>query len=259
MRANKLARVGVELAIPSALVVAWWTWSTSSYHLYYPPAPDVLVVFRETWLGFGFGEHVVPSLQNLGLGYLLGVLGGVSLGVVIGSSRSLNVAITPLLNYLRSLPPPALLPLFILVAGIGWRMKVAFIAFGVLWPVLLNTIDGIRGIDLTVRDVVRVYRVRPLQRLGLVTLPAASPAIVAGMRIGLSLGVLLMVVSELVASTRGLGYFVLQAQRSFDMPAMWAGILLVGLLSYALNVAFEYAVERRVLFWQVERTGRGRI
>ncbi len=135
-----------------------------------------------------------------------------------------------------------------MVIGVGNSMKVLIIAFVCLWPVLLNTIDGITGIDPTLNDTARVYGVRGLTRLRLVVLPAAGPQIFAGMRTSLSLAVILMVISEMVASTNGIGFFVLQSQRSFAIPEMWSGILLLGILGYVLNVIF-ILVERRVLAW----------
>jgi ABC-type nitrate/sulfonate/bicarbonate transport system permease component len=117
-----------------------------------------------------------------------------------------------------------------------------------LWPVLLNTIDGVTGIDPTLRETARVYGVGGRDRLRRIVLPAASPQIFAGMRTSLSLALILMVISEMVASTNGIGFFVLQSQRSFAIPEMWSGILLLGLLGYALNLIFV-VVERRVLAW----------
>jgi ABC-type nitrate/sulfonate/bicarbonate transport system permease component len=117
-----------------------------------------------------------------------------------------------------------------------------------LWPVLLNTIDGVTGIDPTLRDTARVYGVKGPGLLRRIVLPAASPQIFAGMRTSLSLALILMVISEMVASTNGIGFFVLQSQRSFAIPEMWSGILLLGLLGYLLNVVFVL-VERRVLAW----------
>ena len=117
-----------------------------------------------------------------------------------------------------------------------------------IWPVLLNTIDGVTGIDPTLNDTARVYGVSGRQRLLRIVLPAASPQIFAGMRTSLSLALILMVISEMVASTNGIGYFVLQSQRTFAIPEMWSGILLLGILGYVLNAGFML-VERRVLRW----------
>ena len=152
------------------------------------------------------------------------------------------------MEFLRSIPPPALIPFAIVVIGVGDDMKVFIIAFVCLWPVLLNTIDGINGIDPTLKDTARVFGISGRDKLLRMTLPAASPQIFAGMRLSLSLALILMVISEMVASTNGIGFFVLQSQRSFAIPEMWSGILLLGILGYVFNLVFMI-IERRVLAW----------
>ncbi len=132
--------------------------------------------------------------------------------------------------------------------GIGWQMRVSIIFLGAVWPVLLNTIDGVRSLDPVVRDMARSYAIGPRDRILRVVLPAASPQIAAGMRASLSIGVVLMVASELLGSSEGIGYFLLQAQRQFRMADMWATMVLLGIVGYALNVAFQY-VEHHVLAW----------
>jgi ABC-type nitrate/sulfonate/bicarbonate transport system permease component len=106
----------------------------------------------------------------------------------------------------------------------------------------------VRGIDATLRETARVYRIPPLRRLVSVILPAASPRIFAGMRTALSLALILMVISEMEASTNGIGFFILQSQRSFAIPDMWSGMLLLGLLGFALNAGFV-ELERHMLRW----------
>jgi ABC-type nitrate/sulfonate/bicarbonate transport system permease component len=209
---------------------------------------DILEAFADTWLFERVGSDVVPSLVRLGLGYGLGCAVAVAAGLALGSSRALRAAADPAVQFLRSIPPPALLPFGILVLGVGTSMKVFIIAFVCLWPVLLNTIDGVAGVDPTQRETAQVYGIGTRRRLSHVVLPAAAPQIFAGMRTALSLALILMVISEMVASTNGIGYFVLQAQRSFAITEMWSGILLLGLLGYALNALFGL-VERRVLRW----------
>jgi ABC-type nitrate/sulfonate/bicarbonate transport system permease component len=193
-------------------------------------------------------SDVVPSLVRLGLGYGIACVVAVVAGLALGLSRPLRRAADPIVQFLRAIPPPALLPFGILVLGVGDKMKIFIIAFVCLWPVLLNTIDGVAGVDPTLRETARVYGIRARDRLLKVTLPAAAPQIFAGMRTALSLALILMVISEMVASSNGIGYFVLQAQRSFAIPEMWSGILLLGLLGYVLNGLF-LLVERRVLRW----------
>jgi ABC-type nitrate/sulfonate/bicarbonate transport system permease component len=240
--------LALEITVPIALLVLWGVWSASGDTFYFPPLTDILQKFQELWLFDRVGSDVVPSLVRLFLGYAIACAVAVAIGVPLGLSPLLRRATSPIVEFLRAIPPPALLPLAIVVIGVGNSMKIAIIAFVCLWPVLLNTIDGIRGIDPTLNETVRVYGVGGLTRLRLVTLPAAAPQIFAGMRTSLSLALILMVISEMVASTNGIGFFVLQSQRTFAIPEMWSGILLLGILGYVLNLIF-ILVERRVLAW----------
>jgi ABC-type nitrate/sulfonate/bicarbonate transport system permease component len=241
----------LEVLVPVALLGLWAAWSAGSETFYYPPLTDILETFNETWLFERVGSDVVPSLLRLGAGYAIAVVAAVLVGIPLGLSRTARSAASPIVEFLRAIPPPALLPLAIVVIGVGNSMKVLIIGFVCLWPVLLNTIDGIRGMDPTLTDTTRIYGVRGLDRLRLVVLPAAAPQIFAGMRTSLSLAVIMMVISEMVASTNGIGFFVLQSQRSFAIPEMWSGILLLGILGYALNLLFA-GVERHVLAWHRE-------
>jgi len=247
-KARRLAELALEIIVPIVLVAILWVWTSQSDTFYYPPLSDVFERFADNWLFERFGSDVWPSLRRMAIGYVLAVIVAVALGTVLGSSRTLRRAVAPIVEFLRSIPPPALLPFAIVVIGVGDDMKIFIIAFVCLWPVLLNTIDGINGIDPTLRDIARVYGVSGRDRLLRMMLPAASPQIFAGMRLSLSLAVILMVISEMVASTNGIGFFVLQSQRSFAIPEMWSGILLLGILGYVLNVAFVI-IERRVLAW----------
>jgi ABC-type nitrate/sulfonate/bicarbonate transport system permease component len=238
----------LEVLVPLLLLGILAIWSAGSETYYYPPLTKILETFNDTWVFERVGSDVVPSLLRLTIGYFLAVGVAVLMGIPLGLNGTARRAAAPIVEFLRAIPPPALLPLAIVVIGVGNSMKVLIIAFVCLWPVLLNTIDGIRGMDPTLNDTTRVYGVRGLTRLRLVVLPAAAPQIFAGMRTSLSLAVILMVISEMVASTNGVGFFVLQSQRSFAIPEMWSGILLLGILGYVLNVIF-IVVERRVLAW----------
>jgi ABC-type nitrate/sulfonate/bicarbonate transport system permease component len=247
-RRTRLLATGLEIAVPIVLVVLWAVWSAGSGSYYYPPLTKILASFRDTWLFSRVGSDVVPSLVRLALGYGIASVVAVALGLLLALVPWLRRACDPIVQFLRAIPPPALLPFGILVMGVGDSMKVFIIAFVCLWPVLLNTMDGISGIDATLLDTSRVYRVSAWDRVVRVMLPAAAPQIFAGLRTSLSLALILMVISEMVASTNGIGYFVLQSQRTFAIPEMWSGILLLGILGYLLNLLFVI-VERRVLRW----------
>jgi ABC-type nitrate/sulfonate/bicarbonate transport system permease component len=245
---RRVLGAALEIAVPLALLGVWAVWSSGSETYYFPPLTDVLSTFADTWVFERVGSDVVPSLARLGLGYSVACVVAVALGLALGLSRPLRRALDPTVQFLRAIPPPALLPFGILVLGVGWSMKVFIIAFVCLWPVLLNTVDGVAGVDPTLRETARSYGIGGRDTVLRVILPAAAPQIFAGMRTSLSLALILMVISEMVASTNGIGYFVLESQRSFAIPEMWSGILLLGILGYLLNVIF-LLVERRVLRW----------
>lgn len=245
---RRVLPVVLEVTVPLALLALWAVLSSSSDTYYFPPLTDILQAFADTWLFERVGSDVVPSLVRLGLGYSIACVVAVAAGLALGLSRSLRAAADPAVQFLRAIPPPALLPFGILVLGVGNAMKVFIIAFVCLWPVLLNTVDGVAGVDPTQRETARVYGIGARDRLFRVVLPAAAPQIFAGMRTALSLALILMVISEMVASSNGIGYFVLESQRSFAITEMWSGILLLGILGYVLNAVFML-IERRVLRW----------
>jgi ABC-type nitrate/sulfonate/bicarbonate transport system permease component len=245
---RRLLEAALEITVPLLLLVAWGLLSAGSESFYFPPLTSILATFADIWLFERIGSDVVPSLVRMGLGYGIAVVVAVAAGVSLGMLRRGRLVAGPIVEFLRSIPPPALLPFAILVFGTSTDMKVFIIAFVCLWPILLNTIDGVTSVDPTLRETTRVYGVRTIDRIRLVVMPAAAPQIFAGMRTSLSLALILMVISEMVASTNGIGYFVLEAQRRFNMPEMWSGIFMLGILGYVLNAGFVL-IERRVLRW----------
>lgn len=245
-----IARAGWQVILPVAVLAAWAVWTSSNTNMFFPTPAKIWESFLNAFVGEGLTQHVLPSLSNLAVGYMIGIICGIALGVALGMSSALDGLLQPLLEFGRAVPPPALLPFAILILGVGPEMKVGLIAFGVLFPVLLNTIDGIRGIDSTMREMTEVYRFPPRMRLFKVWLPAASPQILAGCRTSLAVGVLLMVVSEMVASTQGIGFFTLQSQRTFAIADMWAGMLLLAITGVLLTALFS-ALESRILHWHI--------
>jgi ABC-type nitrate/sulfonate/bicarbonate transport system permease component len=248
-RTQHALKVVAEIVVPIAIVASWQWWATSRDDPKFPPPTKILSQFQDLWLFSQFGTHVVPSLQRIGLGFALAVVAGILLGIPLGLSRWGRLWAMPHIEYWRALPPPALLPIsVVLLHSIGNVQKVSFIAFFCLFPVLLNTIDGVRGIDPTFVETARSYGLGTLERIRRVVLPAALPQIVAGMRNSLALAVIMMVLSEYFASTSGVGYVLLISKNTFDFGPMWASILLIGVLGYLLNFVF-LLFERRLLAW----------
>ena len=149
---------------------------------------------------------------------------------------------------MRAIPPPVLVPIFMLFLGIGDTMKIIVIAFGCMWPILLNTVEGVRAVDSVLSETARTYGITGAARLRHLVLPGASPQMFAGLRQALSVAIILMVISELFGASKGLGAAVVQAQRSFAITDMWAGMLLLGLLGFLLAMLFRI-VENRQLAW----------
>jgi ABC-type nitrate/sulfonate/bicarbonate transport system permease component len=238
-------RVVTILGLPVALVTLWWFASAGSTDFFRPSLQRIMQAFVETWFGPRIYEQVLPSLIRFALGYAIALVLGVALGVAIGSSPRMRALTEPLLEFLRAIPPPILVPVIMLFAGIEGTMKVIVIVFGCIWPVLLNTVEGVRAIDEILTDTCRVYHVNPRRHL---VLRAASPQIMTGARQALAIGIILMVISEMVAANNGLGYTIVQFQRGFQIPEMWSGVLLLGLIGVALAGLF-HLVERRILVW----------
>lgn len=241
-------RLLAVLGLPVVLVVLWWFLSEEYHSFYFPPLREISEAFAPTWLEGRLGDDVLPSLGRLLSGYLLAVVLGVAIGVLIGSSATLRAFAEPVLEFFRAIPPPVMVPILMLFLGIGSSMKIVVIAVGALWPILLNTVEGVRGIDPVLLDTSRTYRLRPLTRLRTVVLRGASPQIFAGARQALSVAIILMVISEMFAADNGLGFTIISFQRSFSLPEMWTGILLLGVLGVLLSLIF-HAVERSVLSW----------
>jgi ABC-type nitrate/sulfonate/bicarbonate transport system permease component len=268
-RARRGRAVGVlgKWVVFAGFVAAWQLATTLAEAPFFPTPTTIGSTMVDLWLSGPASQlwlsdavfnDVVPSLLRLLGGWAAAGVIGVALGLMLGRSEKLQDYFSPTISFLRSVPPPALLPVFLVLFPIGTPMQLATIIFGVIWPVLLNTIDGAHTLDETVVETTRSMRLSKPRFLATVVLPAALPKIFAGLRVSLSLALILMVISELVGSTNGIGYQMILAQRNFSLPEMWAGIVLLGILGYVLNVLL-LVIQNRVIGWHTRSkslTGR---
>jgi len=245
---RRVGSLALELWMPIALVVTWWFWSEHSHSFFFPPLRKIMIQFRETWLFSRFASDLLPSLLRFAEGIAIAVVAGIGIGLLLGLWPLGRRATAPIVDFLRSVPAPALISVMIVLIGFGNGMKVTSIAFAAFFPTLLNTIDGVRGVDLLQIEMAQAYKVRRRDRIVRVVLPAASPQIFAGLRITLGIALAVMVFSEMAAGTNGLGHFIIFAQETYRIPDMWSGIIVLGLMGYAVNLAF-LAIERRVMRW----------
>jgi ABC-type nitrate/sulfonate/bicarbonate transport system permease component len=216
---------------------------------WFPPPSRIVPAFVELVVG---GELFPPVGQTL-QGWLLGILAAaavaVPLGVLIGSLSLAHRLTRFVLEFLRPIPPVALIPAAVLIFGSDLDMKVFLIAFGAFWPVLLQTIYGVHDVDPTARDAARCYGLGARAVLVKVTLPSALPYLATGLRIASAIALILAVTSEIVVGVPGIGVRITDAQAAGGAEdLMYAWILAAGLLGWALNGVL-HAVERRVLHW----------
>lgn len=254
-RARSLGRLVLwELWLPAALITWWLIGSASSDSPFYPPLSEILGHFRDTWFGHGFVADAVPSLRNLAIGLAVALVVGVGVGLLLALSALAEAIADPFIHFARAIPSLAILPALFVILGFGPDGKILAIAFGSVWPILLNTLDGIHAIDPELRRTAHSYRVPTRLQIVTLLLPGAVPQIAVGIRTSLSIGVILMVGSEMFAATEGLGHFVIVSQQTFAIADMWSGILLLGCIGYLLNLGYGL-LERRLLRWQPPTTG----
>ncbi|MFI6299485.1 ABC transporter permease [Nonomuraea sp. NPDC050790] len=219
---------------------------------YFPSPSRVLTRLYEMFAVEEAIGHVWPSLARVVGAWAVAVLVGVMLGVALGRAQWLADYIDPLVEFGRAVPPPAMLPVFLVLFSMGTEVQVATIVFGIIWPILLNSIDGARHVERMQIETATVFGIPAHLRVFRIILPAASPKIFAGLRLSVSLALILMVVSELKGSTEGIGYLLSLASNNADMPALWAGVVLLGVLGFLLNSLFLMG-ERRALAWHHNR------
>ncbi|MDQ3670926.1 MAG: ABC transporter permease [Actinomycetota bacterium] len=244
--------LGVAVFVGALLV--WEVWAGAEESFLAPPASDVLQQAWEIWPTRDFLTEVAGSLKRLAAGFAIGGAIGIAIGLVTGTSRAVRRALDPLIELARATPPIAIVPALILTLGFGDSMRIAVIAFGVCFPVLINTVEGIRAVSPEARDTASMLHVGRMERVFRIYLKAALPSIVAGLRVALSTGLVLVVISEFAGEGGGLGHYILDKQGQFAYPEMYAGILFLGLLGYGLNLLFRLA-ERRVLAWHYGAVG----
>lgn len=235
--------------LPVGLLCMWW-YLPHGKSIYFPSLWTVLDDIRQNWFWTDTRLDLLPSLEHFALGYAIAVAGGIALGVALYLSPPLYELLLPIISFFRGLPSIALIPPLLLVLGLGATFKVGIIVLGAVQPVLLNTVNGLHSIDEVQRETANAYGFSRTQRIFKLMLPSASPQIVAGCRTALQAAILLMVASEIIASTSGIGFEIVTAQQDFDGPGMWAGMVVLGLLGVVLNWLF-IVLERSVLRWHI--------
>jgi ABC-type nitrate/sulfonate/bicarbonate transport system permease component len=190
-----------------------------------------------------------PTLWRIGVGFGLATLVAVPLGLLMGSVPFVYRLLEPITEFIRPIPSSAYIPVAILFLGIDNEMKIFVVFLACVFPILLNTYGGVRGVDPVLIDTGRTFGVSWFRALWSIVLPASLPSILTGMRISLGISLIVAVVAEMIAGSSGIGYFILDMQRVFRVPEMFAGIFTLGLLGFAINFMFLKA-EGYLLRWR---------
>ncbi len=240
------ARYGLVLAFLAL-------WQISSTQGWVNPAvfPPLDVIVSALWGSLASGallDDIAISLQRSGIAFAAAVAVGIPLGLVMGQARIVEQALDPLLQFFRQTSALALYPVFILLLGLGETSKVFVIFWATLFPILLSTIGGVKEVDTKLIEMARTYGAGRLTVFRRVVLPAAVPAIFVGLRLSATTALLLLIAAEMIGANKGIGFQVMNAQYNFQIPLMFAAILLLALLGLAAN-AVLVLLQRKICRW----------
>lgn len=242
------------LLFASALLAIWYI--ATELRVVSPvflPPPDR--AFSELAARFADGtiwEPIGSTVVRMTLGWFLASLVGVAIGAAIGLTPLARELLEPMLEFLRPLPASAMIPVAILFFGLSEQMAVSVIAFGSIWPVLMSSMFGFSHVRLRLQEVSALLGLNRIEFLLKIAIPSALPDILAGMRSGLAVSLILAVVTEMQASLPGLGRDIFLAQRSFRSTELYAGLIMLGILGVFINHGLQIA-ERHLLRWRPER------
>jgi ABC-type nitrate/sulfonate/bicarbonate transport system permease component len=246
-----IRRRALSIVSPIALLVIWEAGAiVGLVDTRFFPAPTK--IFVALWELVRSGEmlgHVAISLQRIVVGFMLGAVPGIAIGLAVGLSPVVRALVQPLVDALFPIPKIALLPMMIMLFTIGEGSKYAIIAVGVVFLVLINTEAGVRNIERIYFDVGRNYGASRRMFFMDIALPGALPMIMAGLKLGLGVALILIVSAEFVGAKSGIGYFIWNSWSIFQVEWMYAGLMVTAILGFASAVLLG-AIERALIPWK---------
>jgi len=229
-----------------------WEFSTRSGLLdarFFPAPSSIFYYLIFISPGEGLLTDIAASLQRIFWGYLVGCASGIALGVTMGLNNTLRAIIYPLVALAYPIPKIAILPLIMLIFGIGEMSKVVIVAIGSFFLVLINTLHGVDSVAKIYHDVAQVYRIKHYNFVLRVILPGALPAIFTGLKLAIGYSLVMVVAAEFSGADAGIGYLIWQSWETFSIKAMYAGIFVIGALGLVFSVGLNY-LERRLIPWK---------
>lgn len=238
------------LIVPVAFLVVWELVGRSmADQTILPRASVVAQALVSSMLSGEVWPHLAVSLRRVATGYGLAVLIGIPLGMLIGAYRLADHLIDPLLQVLRPIPGLALMPLLLVIVGLGDKMIVSIVVYAAVFPIIVNTAAAVRSVDRIYSDVSRTFGVGGLALLREVVLPASMPGIFVGLRTGLTFAWMSIIGAELIGTLRGIGYLITYYQKLFIVDKVVVCMVLIGVIGFALDRILR-AIADRVLVWQ---------
>lgn len=214
------------------------------------PAPSAIIhylIFVSP--GEGIFTDIMASLGRIFWGYLTGSLIGASLGITMGLNTTVRALLYPLIALTYPIPKIAILPLIMLIFGIGEMSKIVVVAIGSFFLVLMNTLHGVDSVAKIHHDVAKVFRVMPHNFIFRVVIPSALPSIFTGLKLAIGYSLVIVVAAEFSGADEGIGYLIWQSWETFSIKAMYAGIFVIGALGLIFSLALEF-LERRLIPWR---------
>lgn len=214
--------------------------------VYLPPISTVFVIMIESILSGDLLFHIAITLYRAIAGLIISMCFAIPLGILMGHYKKIHDAGKIIIELLRPLPPIAMIPVGILFLGLYDEMKISVIAFGCFWPILVNTIAGVQQINQNILDVAKIFRLSREKILYEVVFRSALPYILAGIRVALSIALIVSVAADMLVGSNGIGFFIVDAERSFKFADMYAGLISLTIVGFLSNYGVEYLYNRLV-------------
>jgi len=241
----------LTLASPILLLALWEFLSRTSLidARFFPPPTSIIRTFWELAASGVLFKHIGISLTRIVLGFLVGTIPGVVLGLLMGMYRPFRSFFSPLLMALMPIPTLALMPLILILFGIGETSKVMTIAGSVFFPVVINTAAGVANIDKSYIDVAKNYGAGPKQFFLRIALPGALPVMMEGVQMGQAIALLTIVAAEMIGAKEGIGYLIWSSYKVFNFNPMYVGLILISFFGYTFSILLRW-LQSKLVPWQ---------
>jgi ABC-type nitrate/sulfonate/bicarbonate transport system permease component len=238
------------ISLIAALLLLWELSSRAGWIVsdYWPPVSHIFAAAVAQLAGGEILVSLAATLRRAAIGYVAASVVGIALGIVLARNRAFRYGLLPLIEIVRPMPIPAVIPPLILFLGVDDALKIFVVALASFFPIFTNTFVGVAAIDDTLIQTARTFRTSALRMLYAVVFPATLPAIAAGLRTATSLCLVVAVLSEMIAGSSGIGYYIVEMQYAMRPDLMYAAVFYLAVTGYALNRTF-LAVEARLIPW----------